>query len=279
MLGAPASGASPDPLRTAVGDSENLRICVLGSGSRGNATFVATDAARVLFDAGFSCRQIARRLESIGEDVRALDAVVVSHEHSDHVRGLEVLARQTGVRIFVTPLTASALSWTKSAPDLATFEAGRSFVIGDLEIETFTVSHDAIDPVGFCVCNNGCKISIATDLGYITDSVRYHLASSRVLVIESNHDLEMLKSGPYPWELKQRVMSRDGHLSNTAVAEYLASDWDRQARAIVLAHLSENNNHPAIAEMDARKAIDSVGAGATAIYVAQQQEPLPVIEL
>ena len=205
-----------------MGDSGKLRTCVLGSGSKGNATFVATDTVRVLFDAGFSCRQIKQRLESIGEDVRALDAVVVSHEHSDHVRGLEVLARQTGVRIFATPLTAARLSWIKSTPELATFEAGRRFVIGDLEIGTFTVSHDAIDPVGFCVRNNGCKISIATDLGYITDSVRYHLAGSELLVIESNHDLEMLKTGPYPWELKQRVMSRDGHLSNTAVAEYLA---------------------------------------------------------
>lgn len=262
-----------------MGDSGKLRTCVLGSGSKGNATFVATDTARVLFDAGFSCLQIKRRLESIGEDIRALDAVVVSHEHSDHVRGLEVLARQTGVRILTTPLTAARLSWIKSTPELATFEAGRGFVIGDLEIETFTVSHDAIDPVGFCVRNNGCKVSIATDLGYITDSVRYHLGGSELLVIESNHDLEMLKTGPYPWELKQRVMSRDGHLSNTAVAEYLAGDWDRRARAIVLAHLSENNNHPAIAEMDARRALDSVGADATTIFVAEQQRPLPVVEL
>lgn len=263
-----------------VGDPSKLRICVLGSGSSGNATFVATDEIRVLFDAGFSCRQIQVRLESIGEDIGSLDAVVISHEHSDHVQGLEVLARKTGVRIYVTQPTRSVLSWKKSAPEeFVEFEAGRGFAIGDLDIETFTVSHDAIDPVGFCVRGPGSKLSIATDLGYMTDSVRYHLANSDMLVLESNHDLDMLKSGPYPWELKQRVMSRDGHLSNTAVAEYLSSEWDRRSRKIVLAHLSSNNNHPAIAELDARGALDSVRAHATDVFVASQHAPTAVFDL
>lgn len=256
-----------------------MRACVLGSGSNGNATLVATDQARVLFDAGFSCRQIQLRLESIGEDFRDLDAVVVSHEHSDHVKGLEVLARRTDVKIYSTQLTASVLRWKKEAPELVTFEAGRGFRIGDMQIETFTVPHDAIDPVGFSVRQNGCKLSIVTDLGYMTDSVRYHLTESDLLVLESNHDLEMLKSGPYPWEVKQRVLSRDGHLSNSAVAEYLSRDWDGESRTIVLAHLSSNNNHPAIAEMDARAALDSVGAGATQLLVASQGEPTRVFEL
>lgn len=256
-----------------------LRTCTLGSGSSGNATFVATDAVRVLFDAGLSCRQIELRLASIGEDFRALDAVVVSHEHTDHVQGLEVLARKSEVQVYATQLTANALTWKKTAPPMVPFEAGRKFSIGDLEIETFTVSHDAIDPVGFCIRNRDRKLSIATDLGYITDSVRYHLLHSDALVIESNHDLEMLKSGPYPWELKQRVMSRDGHLSNTAVAEFLSNDWDRRARTIVLAHLSGNNNHPAIAELDAQKALESVQAGQAKVLVASQHEPLPVLEV
>lgn len=219
------------------------------------------------------------RLASIGEDFRALDAVVVSHEHTDHVQGLEVLARKSEVQVYATQLTANALTWKKTVPPLVPFEAGRKFSIGDLEIETFTVSHDAIDPVGFCIRNRDRKLSIATDLGYITDSVRYHLLHSDALVIESNHDLEMLKSGPYPWELKQRVMSRDGHLSNTAVAEFLSNDWDRRARTIVLAHLSGNNNHPALAELDAQKALDSVQAGRAKVLVASQHEPLPVLEV
>ena len=181
--------------------------------------------------------------------------------------------------VYATKLTAAELSWKKSTPALVPFEAGREFAIGDLDIQTFTVSHDAIDPVGFCVRNRGCKLSIATDLGYITDSVRYHLLGSDALVLESNHDLEMLKSGPYPWDLKQRVMSRDGHLSNAAVAEYLSSDWDRGARMIVLAHLSGNNNHPVIAEMDAHNALVSVGADSIKLLVAKQDQPLPVLEL
>lgn len=219
------------------------------------------------------------RLESIGEDYRSLDAVVVSHEHTDHVQGLEVLARKSGVPVYVTRPTADALTWKKTTPPLVPFEAGRGFSIGDLDIETFTVSHDAVDPVGFCIRNRGRKLSIATDLGYVTDSVRHHLLRSDTLVIESNHDLDMLKSGPYPWDLKQRVMGRAGHLSNAAVAEFLSDDWDRRAGTIVLAHLSGNNNHPALAEMDARKALESVHASSSEVLVASQHKPLPVLEV
>lgn len=262
-----------------VGALAALRICNLGSGSSGNATFVATDEARVLFDAGFSCRQIQLRLAAIGVDYKTLDAVVISHEHSDHVQGLETLIRKTGVKVFVSQPTSEKLTWKRAVPELTTFEAGRGFEIGDLAIETFTVSHDAVDPVGFCIGHGGCKLSIATDLGYLSDSVRYHLLGSDLIVLESNHDLEMLKSGPYPWDLKQRVMSRAGHLSNAAVAEFLSQHWDRRARTVVLAHLSTNNNHPTIAEMDACRAISSVQADDTRVVVASQGSPTPVFEL
>ncbi len=256
-----------------------MRICVLGSGSGGNSTFVATPTVRVLFDAGFSCRQIQLRLESIGEDFKDLDAVVISHEHVDHVKGLEVLARRIDVRVYATRLTADVLTWKRSRPEVVTFEAGRAFTIGDLGIETFTISHDAVDPVGFCVRHGGRKLSIATDLGYMTDSVYNHLLDSDGLIIESNHDLEMLKAGPYPWEIKQRVLSRDGHLSNEAVKNYLVQNWDRRARYIALAHLSEQNNHPAIAEMFAQSALDAVGSSGAHLMVASQKAPLPVIQL
>lgn len=261
------------------GDSSALRVCVLGSGSRGNATFVATGRVRVLFDAGFSCRQIQLRLAAIGEDFKALDAVVISHEHSDHVQGLAVLARRTGVRVYMTRLTQGVLRGGPPETEIVHFQAGDGFSVEDLDIETFTISHDAIDPVGFCVRRKDCKLGIATDLGYVTDSVRHHLRGSDMIVLESNHDLEMLKAGPYPWELKQRVMSRSGHLSNTAVAEFLSRDWDRRSRAIVLAHLSENNNLPVIAEMDAREALEGVGAGSTDLCVASQGKPTPVFRL
>ncbi len=256
-----------------------MRACVLGSGSSGNATFVGTDRARVLFDAGLSCRQIQLRLAAVGEDFRSLDAVVVSHEHSDHVKGLEVLARKTGVRIYMTRLTAMAVAWKGAAPEISPFEAGREIAVGDLEISTFTVSHDAVDPVAFGVRRNGRKLSIVTDLGYLTDSVRYHVAASDLLVLESNHDLEMLKAGPYPWEVKQRVLSKSGHLSNAAACKFLATDWDRRSRRIVLAHLSGNNNNPAIAEMDAREALSSAGARATEVCVATQHAPTPAFDV
>ncbi len=230
----------------------------------------------MLFDAGFSCRQIQLRLEAIGEDFRELDAIVISHEHSDHINGLAVLSRKTNAAIRMTRQTLSAMPGNFHDAEIVPFEAGGGFAVEDLEVETFTVSHDAIDPVGFCIRHSGKKLSLATDLGYMTDSVRHHLQASDMLILESNHDLDMLKSGPYPWELKQRVMSRAGHLSNASVAEYLLQDWDRRSRQIVLAHLSANNNHPAIAEMDAKGALESARAGATDVYVASQDQPTPV---
>ena len=233
---------------------------------------------RVLFDAGFSSKQIHERLASIGEDAADLDAVVVSHEHSDHVRGLEVLARRTGVPIYLTEPTAGTLAWNKSAPKMEYFEAGGRLSIGDLDIDTFTVPHDAVDPVGFCVRRHGVKLAIATDLGYMTDSVRHHLRGADFLILESNHDLEMLKVGPYPWAVKQRVLSRDGHLSNQAAAQFLANDWDCRAQRIVLAHLSGNNNHPALAQMDAQQALDAVGSTATELSVAAQDAPTALFQ-
>ena len=212
-------------------------------------------------------------------DFRELDAVVISHEHSDHVQGLEVLARRASPRVYMTGPTQGALPGSPPEAEIVPFKAGGGFSIGDLDVESFTVSHDAIDPVGFCIRQNGSKLAIATDLGYVTDSVRHHLLGSDMIVLESNHDLDMLKSGPYPWELKQRVMSRAGHLSNTAVADYLSRDWDGRSRRIVLAHLSANNNHPAIAELDARGALDAAGAGETEVFVASQREPTAVFEL
>lgn len=231
---------------------------------------------RVLFDAGFSAKQIYERLASIGENAADLDAVVVSHEHSDHVRGLEVLAKRTGAPVYLTEAAADTLEWKNTRPTLEHFEAGGGLTIGDLEIGTFTVPHDAVDPVGFCVRRNGFKLAVATDLGYMTDSVKHHLRGADFLILESNHDLEMLRVGPYPWAVKQRVLSRDGHLSNRAAAEFLAADWDRRAQTIVLAHLSGNNNHPALAKMDAQRALEAAGSSETDLSVAAQNTPTAV---
>lgn len=256
-----------------------LRVSILGSGSRGNAALVATSRVRVLVDAGFSFRSLSKRLAAIGESAAGLDAVLISHEHSDHVSGLAVLSRKASVPVYMTERTASAVEWGEKKPHVERFEAGSKIVIGDLEIETFTIPHDAVDPVGFTFRRNGFKVGIATDLGYMTESIKRHIAGCDLLALESNHDLEMLKVGPYPWFVKQRVMSRVGHLSNQAVSDYLSAEFDPRTRILVLAHLSGNNNHPEIARMFADQALQQAGASDTRLLVAEQDRPSEVFEL
>ncbi len=147
--------------------------------------------------------------------------------------------------------TAPAVPWGDCEPVLEQFQAGASFTIGDIEVTSFSIPHDAADPVGFSLRAEGIKISIATDLGYLPDSVRVHLRGSDVLLLESNHDLEMLKVGPYPWSIKQRVMSRMGHLSNDAASSFIREDLDARTSTLILGHISESNNHPALVEQAA----------------------------
>jgi phosphoribosyl 1,2-cyclic phosphodiesterase len=256
----------------------SVRVCVLGSGSGGNCTLVATERTRILVDAGFSHREIRRRLKKIGEDPARLDAVVVTHEHSDHVAGLPALARDFRKPIFVTRLTESRLDWEEAQPRLEMFQAGERFSIGDFDIDSFTVPHDAIDPVAFCFRAEGLKIGVVTDLGYMPESVKQQIRGSHLLVLESNHDLDMLKVGPYPWFVKQRVMSRVGHLSNHAVAQFLTADYDRTSQVLVLAHLSEHNNHPEIARFTAADALRSAGADGTRLVLAEQRRPTEVFQ-
>lgn len=258
----------------------SLRISILGSGSKGNAALVSTERVKVLVDAGFSFRSLTQRLAAIGESADDLDAVLVSHEHSDHIKGLKVLLKKQKkpTAVYLTERTSGELEWPDPSPAIETFEAGAQLTIGDLEIDTFTIPHDAIDPVGFCFKSGGFKIAHATDLGYMTESIKHRIKGADMLVLESNHDLDMLKVGPYPWFVKQRVMSRVGHLSNEAVSEYLASEFDVSTRILVLAHLSGNNNHPEVARMFAGDALEKRGASETRLLVAQQDEPSEVFE-
>jgi phosphoribosyl 1,2-cyclic phosphodiesterase len=244
---------------------------VLASGSAGNAVFAATARTRILVDAGLSMREIARRLHSIGESIRSLDAILITHEHSDHVSGLPVLARRDiGGAIYLTKLTAPAIDWGGAPPArLRQFQAGANFEIGDIEVQSFSVPHDAADPVGFCFEAEGVRIGLATDLGYIPESIKYHLRRTHLLMLESNHDLDMLRVGPYPWQVKQRVMSRVGHLSNAMVADYLAENLDSATAHLVLGHLSEHINHPAIVETSAQRALASRGVAARVEIAAQ----------
>jgi phosphoribosyl 1,2-cyclic phosphodiesterase len=240
-----------------------VSVSVLASGSRGNCSLVATSSTRILVDAGLSGRETFKRLRALGERVEEISAILITHEHSDHVAGLQRLAAKLQVPVFLTAPTHHA--WSRAVrdeegaiPELARsehFSAGRGFRVGDIDVMPFTIPHDAADPVGFTFRAEGVKIGFATDLGYMPTNVRNHLRGCTVLIIESNHDVEMLRSGPYPWSVKQRVMSRVGHLSNDSLAEFFSSDYDGGAEYVVLAHLSEQNNHPEIARAAAEQAL------------------------
>jgi phosphoribosyl 1,2-cyclic phosphodiesterase len=248
---------------------------VLASGSSGNCALLATERTRILVDAGLSLKGLARRLECIGERLEALSAVVVTHEHTDHVSGLARLARRLRIPVYITRLTAPAIEWEENMPPLECFQAGASFTVGDIEVDSFTIPHDAIDPVGFCFHAEGVKIGVATDLGYLTGSVKFHLRRCHLLLLEANHDLEMLKVGPYPWSVKQRVMSRVGHLSNDCIGDFLLGDFDGFPTRLILGHLSEHNNHPEIVRLVATQALERRGLE-TPLEIASQSRPSEV---
>lgn len=254
-----------------------VKICVLASSSSGNSTFIRTERTRILVDAGLSKRDILARLAAIGEDAALLNAILITHEHTDHVSGLVALARLLNVPVYITRLTAPAIPWGEYTPKLDCFQAGTTFSIGDVDVDSFTVPHDAIDPVGFCFRAGGIKVGVVTDLGYLPASIKFHLRGADLLVLESNHDLEMLKVGPYPWSVKQRVMGRKGHLSNEVVSDFIRDDLDSSISTLVLGHLSEHNNHPEIVRNVAARALDRCGRALfTRLVVAHPKEPTEV---
>ncbi|MFN7993623.1 MAG: MBL fold metallo-hydrolase [Bryobacteraceae bacterium] len=257
---------------------------MLASGSSGNSALLATERTRILIDAGLGIKALIKRLEAVGESLDALSAVLVTHEHSDHVGGLVSIARRFlmargfPLPVYVSRITAPALDWGENRPALECFQAGAQFVVGDIEVESFGIPHDAIDPVGFCLYAGDVKIAVATDLGYITESVKFHLRRCDLLLLESNHDLEMLKVGPYPWSVKQRVMSRVGHLSNEHMSDFLLRDFDGTPARLVLGHLSESNNHPEIVRLVATQALAKRGLS-TPLDIASQTTPSEVYQL
>jgi phosphoribosyl 1,2-cyclic phosphodiesterase len=320
-----------------------IRFTVLASGSKGNSTIVTGGRTRVLVDAGLSCRELFRRMRLAGEDPGTLDAIVVTHEHQDHINGLAVTARRLGIPVYFTEATHRAwMRWltprrqmsyaqwleqcrkqtaerqaepeaagpapadVESEPDepveiqaeasaaeperpsakedptwlpaVEYFQAGQPFSIGDIAVSPFTIPHDAADPVGFVFTAEGVRMAFATDLGYVTPNVKAQIKSVDLLLLESNHDIEMLRDGPYPWSVKQRVLSRVGHLSNEAASDFLANGYDGQAAYVILAHLSESNNLPELARVAAERALEGrASLLANRLLVAAQHEPLSPI--
>lgn len=234
-----------------------VKICILASSSAGNSALVATDRTRLLIDAGLSRREVSKRLSAVGEDIDCLDAVLITHEHSDHVSGLASIAKRSKrpLPIYLTQGTAESIDWGDTEPTLEVFQAGCSFTVGDFNIGSFTIPHDAVDPVCYTLSVYGIKIAVATDLGYVTDSLRVHLRGADVVMLEANHDLEMLRVGPYPWPVKQRIMSRRGHLSNQMAGEFVERDLDASVSTLILGHISEHNNHPELVRGMGTKAL------------------------
>ncbi|MDM8554965.1 MBL fold metallo-hydrolase [Desulfococcaceae bacterium HSG7] len=247
-----------------------LQLCVLASGSKGNAIFVSDGTTSVLIDAGLSGREIERRLALRGIKAQSLDGIMVSHEHFDHIQGVGVLARRYKLPVYISrPTMQAASARLKTMPASVCFECGAGFQLNTLRIHPFSVSHDVCDPAGFTISNNGSKIGIATDLGIATSLVKEHLKGCAILVLEANYDPAMLMQGPYPWPLKQRVNSRVGHLSNEASRDLLGEVRDDRLEHVILAHLSEANNTP-------EKALDVVSRATAGtkikLSVASQDE-------
>jgi phosphoribosyl 1,2-cyclic phosphodiesterase len=272
-------------LRPEGGKQIGIRISILASGSSGNITLLETSQTRLLVDAGLGKRETIKRLKALSAHLESLDGIVISHEHSDHVGGISQILGLWRAPVYATRATQYAMLTTLPPPaqkrltQFETFYAGDRFQIGDIEVSAFSIPHDAADPVGFCFRAAGVKVCVVTDLGYLPALVKHHLRGADGLVLESNHDLEMLKVGPYPWHIKQRVMSRTGHLSNDCVSEFLADPegFDGAARYLVLAHLSENNNHPDVARICAEEALNRRPPEAAfrgELLVASQRVPI-----
>jgi len=256
-----------------------IRLAVLGSGSGGNATLVEGGGVRVLVDAGFSCRQLTRRLRLVGLEPEAIDALLITHEHGDHVGGAAAFSAAFGAPIYCTRGTAAAAGFGTGGAAVRTIVSGEPFDLGALRVRPFAVPHDAAETVGCVLEAGGARAGYVTDLGHGPGIVRDVLRDCDLLVIESNHDLDMLRHGPYPEHVKARVLGRHGHLDNEAAADILGEVAGRTTRAVVLAHLSATNNSPGLALGAARRRLEECGRRVPVLHAAGQGRPSPWFEV
>ncbi len=233
-----------------------LSFRLLGSGSSGNATLVSDGETHILVDVGLSGRETARRLRECGLSAGDIAAIVISHEHGDHCRGVAPFSKELNTPVFMTDAALKASGMPLAPERHQSIRAGAPFDVYGFLFTPFAVPHDAADPLGFCIEKAGVRIGIALDLGFVSNLVVERLRGCDGIVLESNHDLNMLQVGPYPWALKQRVKSNLGHLSNDAVACFLAGEFDGRASHVILAHLSRTNNLPELALLSARRALE-----------------------
>ncbi len=229
-----------------------LRFCSLASGSSGNCQYIASESSSILLDAGLSGKYIQNSMDNIEEKLESICGILISHEHSDHVKGVGILSRRFNIPIYANNKTwegmKSKLGKIKEE-NIRFFDTGVDFSIGDIEIKSFGISHDANEPVAFSFLNQNAKISVTTDLGHVNDQIKEEILGSDLLMLESNHDVEMLKVGRYPWFLKQRILGDQGHLSNDAAGEFIAELLYSSSPVthVLLGHLSRENNFPELA--------------------------------
>ncbi|MDP8257441.1 MAG: MBL fold metallo-hydrolase [Candidatus Alcyoniella australis] len=256
-----------------------MKISVLASGSKGNSTYIQSQGVRLLVDAGLTLKELTVRLAQCGADPADLDGVFVTHEHIDHLRGVGPLARKHNVPVFAAQPVLDRLRSQGRIPEPRRIRSGVEVNVGPLSVRPFPISHDANEPLGYVLASNGFKLGYATDLGIATKLVAHHLAGCDALVLESNHDPQMLLDGPYPPDLKARIKGRRGHLSNQQSAELLVSLLHDRLRWVFLAHLSEENNKPELALACARRSVAGLCCPELTIVAADQHRPTELIEL
>jgi phosphoribosyl 1,2-cyclic phosphodiesterase len=279
-----------------------VRFTILGSGSSGNCAYLETESSRVLVDAGFSPRQIRQRLAMIGRTPENLSAILITHEHSDHISGLFGLAEKLRIPIYCNRDTQEAIAWAfkerwngksdplfggmeKTAADFIAklewrlFQTGDRFELNDLQVETFPIPHDAQDPVGYLLRTSGGNFGFATDLGHMTKLVMERIRAANVLVLESNHDVRLLQDSRRSWSLKQRILGRHGHLSNEAAAEAAEQIMSADLKHLYLAHLSRECNRPELAMRVMTERMGRIGAGHVQVQLAAQHTPSATLEL